>query len=153
MKPFIAVLLTLPLLNLSCAPTELEIARRNFNARPVDNSHQEVRFTGHLYAIDQVDVPPKPIGSLKAPRYPNELRKIGGTGAARIAFVVDTKGNITQPHIIQADDQLFADSVIEATKTWKFVPARKDGKNVSVWWILPVRFKLADSPPPFPVSH
>lgn len=149
MKPIHALVFTLPLFILSCAPSPGETARANFKGRPIDNRSKDLRLEGNHHGIGQVDVPPKFAGPGMAPEYPKELLKLGGQGAVQIVIVIDAKGNVAQTETIYADDQLFADAVKAAAKTWKFIPAKKGGKDVSAWGILPVQFRIKKPLPPY----
>lgn len=146
MKPIFVLACALPLLTLSCGPLATTIARINYKAKPIDNRTKDLRLNGSHYGVKDVDFNPKLPPNTKVPRYPTELRDLGIEGTVSVVAVIDKNGNVTQVETIRADDQLFAHSVEAAVKTWKFSPAKLNGKNVSVWWMFSIRFTLVDGP-------
>lgn len=115
-----------------------------FSLRPV--KARDVVFRGKYYAMDKVDVPIRPpdFSKFPIPRYPAELRRAGVEGMIHLAVAIDEKGNVAEVETFAATDERFAASAKEAILKWKFRPARKDGRAVAVWSLLPIRFKLGD---------
>jgi len=60
-------------------------------------------------------------------------------------FIVDINGSVIQPEVIRSLDR-FSDA--EALKVIrllpKFIPGKQNGKNVKVWYTIPVTFKLSE---------
>lgn len=80
---------------------------------------------------------------LKNLRYPMDARNFGVEGIAIIQFVVDKDGSITDIHVIRGLCQSIKNEVIRVVKTFpKWQPGYKDGKPVSVQYLLPVKFKI-----------
>lgn len=78
-------------------------------------------------------------------KYPEECRKMGVEGKVFVKFIVDPQGNITNTQILRgiADGKLLekeALRVVQAMPKWK--PGKQGGKAVSVYFTLPINFKL-----------
>lgn len=82
-------------------------------------------------------------------QYPEEARKAGIEGTVVVKFVVDQTGKITKREIVRSlgggtDEQVLA--IVDKMPIW--VPGKNNGKAVSVYYHLPVKFKLADDAKP-----
>lgn len=78
-------------------------------------------------------------------QYPEECRKMGVEGKVFVKFIVDQTGNIINAQILRGieDGKLLekeAIRVIQSMPQWK--PGKNNGKNVSVYFTLPISFKL-----------
>lgn len=60
-------------------------------------------------------------------QYPFRLAQLGVTGRVLVAFVVDAKGRVAEPKVIEADDKEFAERALDGVRQWLFVPGRSDG--------------------------
>lgn len=85
--------------------------------------------------------PPKVI-SLVDPEYPYSLRMSGNRGEVTLEFVIDTKGEVRNPMIVQSTHPEFEAPAIEALLKWKFKPAVVDGRPVNTRMRQPIRFEL-----------
>ncbi len=80
-------------------------------------------------------------------KYPKAAQKAGTEGMTVVSFVVGKDGQLRDFKIVRdlengcGEAALKAITMMEATK---WIPGKKDGKNVSVLFNLPVKFKLAD---------
>lgn len=101
-----------------------------------------------IYMIDEVDLPPEPIGGMVAVvqvlRYPEEARKEGVEGRVEVGFIVDQDGNVRSPVIIQGIGHGCDEEVIRLISNAKFTPAMKNGDPVNLEYSLPVVFRLPD---------
>lgn len=81
---------------------------------------------------------------LHAPRplYTEEARKARTQGVVLFEAVVDEEGNVIHVEVLQGLPFGLTDTATKAVKTWKYKPATKDGKPVSVYINLVVRFWL-----------
>ena len=77
------------------------------------------------------DVPPKFVRG-EAPTYPIRQLRYGGGGYAVIGFVIDESGRTRDFQVIDSNYKYFAGHSIEAIKGWRFEPALRKGKPVSV---------------------
>jgi periplasmic protein TonB len=82
-----------------------------------------------MNAVEKVVVP-RP--GNPAPRYPELLRSAGVEGSVTARFVVDTLGTVepASVRIVQATHVLFEQSVREAIRRMRFVPAELQGRRV-----------------------
>jgi TonB family protein len=69
---------------------------------------------------------------------PDALARVAG--GAEIAFVVDQDGYVTAPEVKSATNPAFGELARQTVLTWKFRPATKGGRAVSVRVIQPFRF-------------
>jgi TonB family protein len=76
------------------------------------------------------DVAPR-IVLMCEPVYPRELLLAGKNGAADIIFVIDPNGCVVAAKIAAATDPAFGEALQSAAETWRFTPAKRDGKRVS----------------------
>ncbi len=76
------------------------------------------------------------------PVYPRAMKKSGLIGEVTISFVVDKKGDVTNPVVVRSNNPGFEEAAIEAVLKWKFKPGIKDGKPVNTRMQIPIRFHL-----------
>jgi TonB family protein len=66
-----------------------------------------------------------------------------GTGQVYIKFKVDSIGQISNATIYKGIDELADKEAIRVVSIMpKWIPAKRDGKGVDTWFILPISFKL-----------
>ena len=102
---------------------------------------------------DQYSEYPGGIGNLmkqieNSIQYPEEARKKGVEGRVIVQFIVDEKGNVTQPHVLKSVEPSLdkeALRIIRLLPQWK--PGTWKGKPVKVKYIVPVLFKLEETEP------
>lgn len=78
-------------------------------------------------------------------KYPETAVKNQTEGRVVIQFVVSDKGNVTDVATIQSvspECDAEAVRVVESMPTW--TPGKQDGKDVSVYYTLPIQYKLRD---------
>jgi protein TonB len=93
-----------------------------------------------LLAADGTE-PPVPVRTV-APKYPDEMKRIGTSGLVTVSCMIDEKGNVTEPKIVKASNDAFSEPAIEALKKWKFKPAKKDGEAIAIRVNIPVQFNV-----------
>jgi TonB family protein len=75
--------------------------------------------------------------------YPADAKEKGIEGKVTIRFVVDKEGNVKQPSISKGLWPSIDNVVLSAiTQISKFTPGKMAGRPVSVWYALPITFKL-----------
>jgi TonB family protein len=89
-------------------------------------------------SIKQVDSPPAPI-KRSAPVVPNGLSNIKGT--IHIKMIITESGNVSDATVVKSTAEALNGSAIECVNSWTFKPAQKDGQNVAVAVVIPIRFK------------
>ena len=85
--------------------------------------------------------PPRPTYSPE-PDYSNEARKRKIEGVVTLAVVITSAGQTTQIRVLTSRGYGLDEKAIEAVRKWKFKPATKDGKPVSVEIALEIDFRL-----------
>ncbi len=77
------------------------------------------------------------------PRYPESARRRGIQGTSLLRLRVLTDGTVGEILLQRsAGHQDLDRAALEAVKKWRFEPARREGKPVVVWVVIPVQFKL-----------
>lgn len=77
--------------------------------------------------------------------YPRDASENGIQGKVTVRFIITKEGTITKPTIAKGLCPSIDKVVLEAIgKLPEFVPGKKDGKAVNVWFAVPVTFKLAE---------
>jgi serpin B len=65
-------------------------------------------------------------------------------GRVIVQFVVDKTGEIGEVKVVRSVDKDLDEEAVRIVKTLpKFIPGRQNGRAVSVWYTLPVTFKLS----------
>lgn len=82
------------------------------------------------------------------PKYTIEARKARVTGVVILEAVIDEQGNVKDVKVRQGLSDGLDQAAVEAVRTWKFKPARMDGKPVAVWYTLSVSFTIEDGKKP-----
>lgn len=76
-------------------------------------------------------------------KYPLIAQENGIEGKVIVRFVVSKTGEINQVEIVRSVDKALDNEAIRVAKLLpKFVPGKQNGKVVSVWYTLPITFKL-----------
>jgi protein TonB len=75
-------------------------------------------------------------------KYPREAAKNGIEGRVFIQFVVDKDGNVRDEKVLRDIGGGCGDAALEAVRSVKFTPGKKDGVAVNVQYSMPVTFKL-----------
>lgn len=77
-------------------------------------------------------------------KYPEQARKQGIEGTVVVKFVVDKNGKITTRELVRGIGGRTGEEVLRVVGEMPiWIPGQKDGKAVSVFYHLPVKFKLA----------
>jgi TonB family protein len=76
------------------------------------------------------------------PAYPQMARRMGKEARVVLRLTIDEKGGLVHVETVEDPGFGFADAAIEAVRKSSFVPAKQDGKRVTVVALLSVRFQL-----------
>ncbi|MBO4804096.1 MAG: energy transducer TonB [Muribaculaceae bacterium] len=78
-------------------------------------------------------------------QYPAEALKNRIEGLVIVKFVVDKKGKIGEVEVVGSVDKRLEEEAVRLCKSLpKFIPGRRNGKAVSVWYTMPVTFTLPE---------
>ena len=76
-------------------------------------------------------------------RYPAAAQENGVQGRVVVQFVVTKTGSIGEVKVVRSKDPDLDREAVRVVKTLpKFIPGKMNGQAVSVWYTLPVNFKL-----------
>ena len=82
-------------------------------------------------------------------KYPPKALKDSIQGRVIVQFVVDKTGKVGEVKVVRSVDKDLDEEAVRIVKTLpKFIPGRQNGQAVSVWYTLPVTFKLQDKQEP-----
>jgi len=84
--------------------------------------------------------PPKATHS-PDPAYPEIPSDAEPNGLVVMLVGLNAKGHVELVHVLRASNQAFETSAVSTVKTWKFSPAKKDGKPVPVQVTVEMRFR------------
>jgi TonB family protein len=89
-------------------------------------------------AMSELETPPKPVKQ-SPPNIPPELH--GLKASVQIGFIIDEKGRVVKPRIVQSSNDSFNDLALRCVRNWEFEPGKKGGESVKVRVVVPLRFK------------
>jgi TonB family protein len=84
--------------------------------------------------------PPKATHS-PDPEYPELPAYTEPNGIVDMLVGINTKGRVELVHVLRASNEAFQNSAVSTVKTWKFSPAKKDGKPVPVQVTVEMKFQ------------
>jgi TonB family protein len=113
--------------------------RAGYYARP--SNRGGVGNAGVGQGLDRDTTPPVLL-SKKAPEYSEEARKAKWQGTVVLSLEVDTTGRATNVKVIHSLAMGLDQKAIEALMQWRFKPAMKDGKPVTVQTEAEVNFRI-----------
>ena len=87
-------------------------------------SYDKAEFPGY-------DAPPRLIEG-RAPVYPFSASMANRPGSAKVAFTIGEDGRTRDIQVVEASEPYFGGHTANAIKDWRFEPAHKDGRPVSV---------------------
>lgn len=76
-------------------------------------------------------VPPRKVAG-DEPKVPTSLASPNAPRWARLQVAIDTQGRVVEPVVLAARSEAFRWAVLEAVRTWRFEPARREGQPVAV---------------------
>lgn len=96
------------------------------------------------YSARQLDVMPKPLGSLQ-PAYPRQARRDGITGSVVLRLHIDEHGAVDTVEIAESTPPgVFDAAVLKQANGVRFSPGQRDGKPVRATLNVRLRFELED---------
>lgn len=77
------------------------------------------------------------------PAYPFAARRMGMQGKVVLNVEVLAAGLCGQVNVHQSSGhEMLDNAALQTVKTWKFVPARHGGQDVTKWFKIPIQFSL-----------
>lgn len=77
-----------------------------------------------------------------SPLYTEDARKARVQGVVILETIIDALGNVTDVTVLKGLPGGLSDSAVEAARSWRFEPARRNGEPVPVFFNLTVHFSL-----------
>ena len=74
--------------------------------------------------------------------YPRAAAMNNVEGRVFVRFIVDASGNVQEPEILKDIGGGCGDAAVEGIRKLKFTPGQQNGEPVSVYYTLPITFKL-----------
>lgn len=82
-------------------------------------------------------------GANSLPKYPPSAREKGYEGTVYLRAMIERDGRVGNLAIDRSSGYEILDrAAVDSVREWTFLPARKDGKPVASWVLLPVKFVL-----------
>jgi len=76
-------------------------------------------------------------------KYPTIAQDNGIQGKVIVRFVVTRTGNVENPQVLRSLDPGCDREAMRVVKSLpRFIPGKQNGVNVSVWYTMPIKFKL-----------
>ena len=97
-------------------------------------------------------VMPKPVKQ-SPPEFPRGLAQLGLVGEVVVDFVLDQKGNVQNPVVVQSNNPWFERAAIVAILKWKFTPALLDGEPAAIRVRQKIEFSLWNGDSPWELSN
>jgi periplasmic protein TonB len=94
---------------------------------------------GDLVGISDVDVAPTALHVVK-PTYPPFALQLRVSGTVILDVLISEKGQVLQVHVIRGVRAGVTEAALSAVRQWTFTPARKHGKAVRTWMVIPMPF-------------
>ena len=121
----------------------------NYYYSPVSQDKDVVSKNEHIFTVIE-QMPQFPGGEEELMNYistnlvyPGSALRDGIQGKVICRFIVTKTGRVESPEVVRSLDPACDKEAIRVVKSLpRFIPGRQDGVNVSVWYVLPVVFKL-----------
>jgi TonB family protein len=104
-----------------------------------DSIPDDQAFAAYQHVIKGIK-PPKATHS-PDPEYPKIPVDAEPRGVVVMLIGINTKGHVELVHVLRASNPAFEESAANTVKTWKFSPAKKDGKPVPVQVTVEMHFQ------------
>ncbi len=93
-----------------------------------------------IFVVGDV-VPPEAIYAPE-PRFPEIERRIGRGGLVIVQAVIGRDGTVGEVKVLRGVSPALTDAAVEAVRGWRFRPAMRSDRPVSVYYQLTVRFEV-----------
>lgn len=113
---------------------------------PPVTKKEEVKEEEEPEVFIVVEEVPELIGGLESVQrmivYPEIAKKAGIEGRVFVQFIIDEKGNVTNPVVLKGIGGGCDEAALEAVKKAKFKPGKQRGRPVRVQYSIPIVFRL-----------
>lgn len=106
--------------------------------------HHDESFPPEQNVTIESDMAEKILVHKEYPKYPELAMRAGLEGTVLIRLWIDRNGTVKQASILKSDAEIFNDVSLAAAKKLVFRPTSCDGRRISVWARIPIRFKLTN---------
>src|SRR3954454_12193809 len=96
------------------------------------------------------DVSRPEIISSTRPVYTELARRARVSGTVIVEAIIDEQGDVVNPRVLKGQPLGLDQAAVDAVQTWKFKPARLEGKPVKVYYVPTVNFQVDDFALPGP---
>jgi len=119
-------------------------ARRRGSLSKARSAQGSITRAKGMYSLGEVDKGPVRVYTPRPP-YPESARRRGLTGRVVVVFTVDESGRVVNPYVESSrGGAIFEQAVLSTLKTWRFEPAKKNGRPVVVRCRIAFNFKLKE---------
>lgn len=108
---------------------------------PKAQAPEAVRSGGGLTPLAEVDSGPVPLDEVRIP-YPAQARQDGIEGTVTLMIVVDEAGKVTRARVLGGPGHGLNEAALSAIRRFRFKPAVREGKPVSVETRFAYTFEL-----------
>ncbi len=122
--------------NPSAAAPQATPSRPASDRDAIDSPHETVP------SADQVDQPPREPAGNAEPVYPPREKQLAIEGKVVVKLLIDQRGRVQEVQFVSGP-QAFRQAVRDAARSWRFEPARHQGRAVKVWGIKEISFTHA----------
>ena len=122
------------------AAEQARLAAKQAEKQRQEQATERARTEEEIFEFFMVEQKPTVIKQVN-PVYPEIARKAGLTGKVFLKFLVDKNGQVSNVTVLKGQE-IFRQAAIDAILQYRFKPAKKNGKPVSVWMTQPMSFRL-----------
>jgi protein TonB len=108
---------------------------------PKAQAPEAVKSGGGLTPMAEVDSGPVPLDEVRIP-YPPQARQDGIEGTVTLMIVVDEAGKVTRAKVLGGPGHGLNEAALSAIRRFRFKPAQREGKPVSVETRFAYTFEL-----------
>ncbi|MCC6809708.1 MAG: energy transducer TonB [Deltaproteobacteria bacterium] len=123
------------------SPASAPVARESEDASTLPASQQVIAVDGDIVRIARA---PKRIAGELQPKIPSSMiaNLRGKTGVVFVRIVLAEDGAVAQVEIVRSTLPELDAVIVAHVRTWRFEPARLDGKAVRALYMQPFTFKF-----------
>jgi protein TonB len=134
-----------PFKGLSSSLSGIDLGLPGLSDTGMDNLNQGLlgKTGNSVMTEDLVDVAPKP-KSRGVFKYPAAAKKKGIKGYVVLSLLIDEYGRVDEVQVLESSPAgVFDDAAVQGINSWRFEPAKYEGKKVKVWAKQKIRFDLS----------